>query len=52
MLGGILRVRYAETRPLLCTHSVYVPGTVRKLVRNKSLFFLFLLCLLCFFYLS
>ena len=49
MLGEILRVRYAETRPLLCTHSVYVRGTVRKLVRTKSLFFPFFIMSLVFF---
>ena len=49
MLGEILRVRYAETRPLLCTQSVYVPGTVRKLVRTKSLFFPFSIMSLVFF---
>ena len=49
MLGEILRVRFAETRLLLCTHSVYVPGTVRKLVRNKSLVFPFFIMSLVFF---
>lgn len=49
MLEEILRVRYAETRPLLCTHSVYVRGTVRKLVRNKSLFLPFFIMYLVFF---